>query len=86
VGYPACTDSFTYEVSQAVFPSPPGKGGLGRYNGNTAKIIRGTGRFQNASGNLNDTGPYIAWPDGASPIGFSGRWNGEVSGNICGIR
>jgi len=37
IGYPACTDSLTYEVPTSVFPMPPGKGGLGRYNGNTAK-------------------------------------------------
>jgi hypothetical protein len=86
VGYPTCSDSFTYEVRNAVFPSPPGKGGIGRYNGNTARIVQGTGRLQYASGSLNVTGPYIAWPDVASPFGFSGRWNVEIAGNICGIQ
>jgi len=82
----ACTDSFTYEVSNAVWPGPPGKIGFGHYIGNTATIVRGTGRFQYASGNLNVTGPFIAWEDSNSPFGVYGRFNAEMSGNICGIQ
>jgi len=78
-----CTDSFTYEVPNAVFTKPPG---FGRYNGNTARIVGGTGRFQFASGNLNVTGPFIAWPDSNSPFGLSGRWNSELSGQVCGVQ
>jgi hypothetical protein len=86
VGYPACTDSFTYEVPHAVFPIPPGKGGIVPYYGNTAKIVHGTGRFQNASGNLNVNGPAFVWPDSGSPFGVSGRWNPAISGKVCGIQ
>ncbi len=86
VGYPSCTDSFSYEIPTSVWPAPPGKGGFGIYNGNNVKIIRGTGRFQYASGNLNESGPFVAWPDVNSPYGVSGRYNAELSGLICGIR
>jgi hypothetical protein len=78
-----CTDSFTYEVSNAVWTQPPG---FGHYIGNTAKIVGGTGRFQFASGNLNVNGPFIAWPDGNSPFKLSGRWNPELSGQVCGVQ
>ncbi len=81
-----CTDSFTYEVSNAVWPAPPGKIGFGHYIGNTATIVSGTGRFQNASGNLNISGPFIAWEDSNSPLGVYGRWNSEISGTVCGIQ
>jgi hypothetical protein len=86
--YPVCSDTFTYEVPNAVFPAPPGQGGLMRYIGNTAKIVQGTGRFLSASGNLNITGPAIAWPDNSpnNPIGFLGRWNAELSGKVCGVQ
>jgi hypothetical protein len=86
VGYPTCTDSFTYEVPNAVFPIPPGKGGIVPYFGNTAKIVSGTGRFQAASGNLNVSGPAIVWPDSSSPFGVSGRWNPAISGRVCGVQ
>jgi hypothetical protein len=85
--YPICSDTFTYEVPNAVFPAPPGQGGLMRYSGNTAKIVQGTGRFQYATGNLNVSGPAIAWPDSnpGNPIGALGRWNASLSGKVCGI-
>lgn len=85
IQYPACTDSFTYEVPTAVFNFSPGKVGLGEYRGNTAKIAGGTVRFSSASGNLNIAGPFIVWPDSTSSIGLSGRWSGEYSGSICGV-
>jgi hypothetical protein len=84
--YPACTNSFTYEVSTSVFPLPPGKGGLVPYYGNTAKISVGKGTFQGAFGNLNVAGPALAWPDTNSPIGMTGRWNPSISGKVCGIQ
>lgn len=83
---PACPDSFTYEIANSVFGFAPGKVGLGDYNGNTAKIISGTGRFLGASGNLNAAGPYILWPDSNSIFGVDARWNGEFGGKICSIQ
>jgi hypothetical protein len=35
-----CTDSFRYEVSNAVWPFPPGHAGFGQYKGNTATVER----------------------------------------------
>jgi hypothetical protein len=81
-----CPDTFTYQVPNAVFPIPRGKNGLVIYIGNTAKIVGGTGMLQGATGNLNVRGPAIAWDDTTSPIGVSGRWNPEISGDICGIQ
>jgi hypothetical protein len=75
------SDSFTMEV-HAAFGFPPGKVGLGDYKGN-GKIVQGTGRFENASGNLAWAGPFIVWsPDGEN---FFGRFNPEIRGNICGV-
>jgi hypothetical protein len=84
--YPTCTDTFTYEVSNAAFALPPGKLGTGQYIGNSAKIIGGTGRFASASGNLNVSGPWLTWPDENSPFGASGRFNATISGRVCGIQ
>jgi hypothetical protein len=83
-----CTDSFTYQVPHAVFPSPPGQGGLMFYMGNTAKIVAGTGKFKSAFGNLNVKGPAIAWQDTdlSNLIGWLGRWSPELSGQVCGIQ
>ena len=77
-----CQHTFTYEVANAVYTQPPG---FGRYSGNAAKIVSGTGRFRFATGNLNINGPFIAWPDATSPLKASGRWNPELSGFICGV-
>jgi hypothetical protein len=87
VNYPACSDSFTYEVHNAVFPFPPGKA-VGFYIGNTAKIATGTGRFISATGNLNVSGPAFAWPDSdpSNPLGARGRWNVQLSGKVCGVQ
>jgi hypothetical protein len=77
------SDRFTMEV-HAAFGFPPGKVGLGNYRG-SAKIVEGsgTGRFANASGNLDWAGPFIVWtPDGEN---FYGRYNAEIRGNICGV-
>lgn len=82
---PVCNDTFTYEVPNAVWPIPPGRSGFLTYIGNTATIVQGTGKFASASGNLNVTGPAIVWPDSSSPFEVSGRWDGELSGKVCGI-
>lgn len=82
-GVLSCTDTFTYEVPVAVYTRPPG---FGHYTGDSAKIVRGTGRFQAATGNLNISGAFIAWPDPASPRGASGRWNAKIIGQLCGVQ
>ncbi len=75
------SDTFTMEV-HAAFRFAPGKVGLGEYRG-AAKIVQGTGRFENASGNLDWAGPFIVWtPDGEN---YYGRYNAEIRGNICGV-
>lgn len=77
------TDSFTMEVHHAAWPFPLGKVGLGYYRG-TAKIMQGTGKFQNATGNLDWAGPFVVWtPD---EVNFFGRFNSEIRGSICGIQ
>ncbi len=78
------TDSFTMEVAHAAWPFPYGKEGLGYYRG-AAKIVQGTGRFANASGNLYWSGPFIVWsPD--DWVTVYGRYNAEIRGNICGVQ
>jgi hypothetical protein len=75
------TDSFTVE-EHAAAGWAPGKVGLGDFRGE-AKIVAGTGRFENASGNLTVAGPFIVWsPDGEN---YYGRFNAEIHGSICGV-
>ena len=70
-----------------VYPMPPGKAGLGYYQG-IATIVSGTGRFENSSGNMVFGGPYLLWLiDPQNPAsGVDGRWNAEISGKVCGVR
>jgi hypothetical protein len=76
-------DSFTFEVAQATFNFPPGKAGFGQYKGH-GSIVEETGRFQNASGNIDWEAPSVAWsPDG---IILNGRANFTITGTICGIQ
>ena len=79
-----CSDSFTYKVPQAVVIWPAGKV-LGSYKA-TANVVKGTGRFAPASGQLEIEGPFILWTNPNSVFGVSGRWNGEFSGRICGVQ
>jgi len=79
-----CLDSFTYKVPQAFVIWPAGKS-LGSYKA-TANVVKGTHRFASASGQLEIAGPFILWADPNSPFGVSGRWNGELSGRICGVQ
>lgn len=81
-----CTETLTFEIPNPVFQNPPGMIGLGNYNGNTARITGGTGRFEDASGNLHVNGPFFVWPDASSPFGVFGRASLELSGNICGVQ
>jgi hypothetical protein len=79
-----CLDSFTYKVPQAFVIWPAGKS-LGSYKA-TANVVKGTHRFASASGQLEIAGPFILWADPNSPFGVSGRWNGDLSGRICGVK
>jgi hypothetical protein len=76
-------DSFTTQVTNAVFPNPPGKVGFGYYQA-AHKIVSGTGRFRNASGNIVVAGTYVFFP-WAGGNAFGGRWNPDVSGKICSV-
>jgi hypothetical protein len=78
-----CANSFTYEVQAVVVW--PGANTLGSYKG-IGKIVKGTGRFANASGHLEIAGPFIVWPDASSPLGVYGRGNLEFNGEICGAQ
>lgn len=76
------TDTFVVEIAHAAWPFPPGKLGLGYYRG-AGKVVQGTGRFHNASGNVDWEGPFIVWtPDGEN---YYGRFNPEIRGNVCGV-
>jgi len=77
-------DCFSYEVPHAVVIWPAANW-LGSYRA-TANIVKGTGRFASASGQLDVAGPFILWPDANSPFGVDGRWDGEFNGSICGVQ
>jgi hypothetical protein len=78
-----CLNSFTYEVPRAVVIWPAANS-LGSYKA-TANIVKGTHRFASASGHLEiAASPFILWTD--AKFGVSGRWNGQFSGNICGVQ
>jgi hypothetical protein len=78
-----CANSFTYEAQAVVIW--PTANSLGSYKAH-AKIVKGTGRFASASGYLNIGDPFILWPDVNSPFGVYGRWNAEITGNVCDVQ
>jgi hypothetical protein len=81
----ADNNTFTIIATQATFPNPPGKFFAGGTYQAGWKIAEGTGRFQNASGNLHANGPYlVSTTDGWVTV--FGRWNAEVTGSICGVQ
>lgn len=80
----AAAGSFTTHVTNAVYPITPAKLGFGYYQAEH-KIAEGTGRFQNASGNLLVAGTYFAWADENSPWGVYGRWNPDIIGRVCNL-
>lgn len=79
-----CADSVSYKVPQAVVIWPAGDA-PGSYRA-IVNVAKGTNRFASASGQLEVTGAFILWADPNSPFGVSGRWNGEISGLICGVQ
>lgn len=77
-----CADTINIAVPNAIFgPAAPV---FDQYQGNSAYINGGTGRFENASGNITFSGPYIVWATGSMPP-FNGRFNPEMNGQICGV-
>lgn len=77
-----CADTINVEVPNSIFgPSAPV---FDQYQGNSAYIDGGTGRFEFATGNTTFSGPYIVWATGATPP-FNGRFNPEMHGQICGV-
>jgi hypothetical protein len=78
-----CTDSFRFGYSNAVFPFPPSKVGFGDYKA-IDTIVQGTGRFQLASGQLDESGPFIVGQD--SNGNWFGRANIELNGHVCGVQ
>lgn len=76
-------NTFTAVATQATFPNPPGKFPAGGVYQAAWKIAAGEGRFRYASGNLFTKGPYLVWDlDKPQPLG---RFNAEITGNICGV-
>ena len=72
------------QQSVAVYPALPGAVIFGNYR-TTFRITGGTGRFANATGNFSETGPYFVWFESPSDPLPQGRYNGELSGQICGV-
>jgi hypothetical protein len=70
--------TITVENRTAVYPQPPV---FGQFR-TTRRIVSGTGRFQNATGLIVESGPFFAWIDGS---GVNARYSGEASGTICGV-
>jgi len=82
--YPTCANTFTLDVPFAVFHGTADA--LMTYSAYNVTIVNGTGKFAGASGNVTLQGPATAWLDEASPFGASGRWNGAISGQLCGVK
>lgn len=76
-------DTFTIESTNSAFPMPPGRIGL---NGNqgSAKIVAGTGRFQNAEGTFLVRGSWMDVPVGL-PNGLLAVCNCDISGTISKV-
>lgn len=76
-------DTFTTFVANGSFPSPKGQLGFGNYQGHH-RIVSGTGRFANASGNLLVTGSFVWFPlaGGTQELGY---FNPDVSGVITNV-
>lgn len=83
-GTPAwtCEETIELTVPNSIFG--PGAPIFSRDQANSAFISGGTGRFEYASGNLTNSGPYIVWATGGTPP-FNGRYNPEMHGHICGV-
>lgn len=76
-------DTFTTFVVNGSFPSPKGQLGFGTYQG-SHRIVSGTGRFANTSGNILVTGAFVWFPlaGGTQELGY---FNPEVSGVLTSV-
>ncbi len=72
-------DGSTFEVEATYNASPSSAPGLYTLH-ETGKLVNGTGRFQNASGELSIQGPFVA-PKKAGIAGVP-RWISEIHGSI----
>jgi hypothetical protein len=77
-----CTDTIKIAVPNAIFGNTAPI--YSHYQGNSAYINGGTGRFLYATGNINYSGPYIVWNTGGTPP-RTGRFNAELNGSLCGV-
>lgn len=77
-------NTFTLELQSAgTFPSPPGKYPFGYYR-DVSRIIAGTGRFANATGNVAQSGPFLAWFRVPGDFGtLTALYTPELHGKIC---
>jgi hypothetical protein len=79
----------TVSDNKGVFPMPPGHAGFGAY-AESAKVAggQGSGKFQNASGNLSYSGSWIWYPttaDASPTAPGTGVWHAEINGRICNV-
>lgn len=74
-------NTFTTQANTSTAPLLPKGPFFGTFR-NSERIIEGEGRFRFASGNLEQSGPFLVYS--FSPL--HGRYNGEVTGNICGVQ
>lgn len=77
-------NTFTLELqSTGTFPNPPGKSPFGYYR-DVSRIIAGTGRFANATGNVAQSGPFLVWFRVPGDFGtFMSLYTPELHGKIC---
>ncbi len=75
-------DGSTFELEATYNASPTSAPGLFTLH-ETGKIVNGTGRFQNASGELTIQGPFVA----PRKCGLAGvpRWISEIHGSVVGV-
>jgi hypothetical protein len=70
--------------SVAVYQEPPGKVVFANYR-SVWRITGGTGRFAQVTGSFTQSGPFMVWFESPSDQFPQGRYNGEISGKICGV-
>lgn len=74
-------NTFTAQANTSTAPLLPKGPFFGTFR-NSVRITEGEGRFRFASGNLVQSGPFLVYS--FDPL--HGRFNGEVTGNICGVQ